>query len=150
MKTILFLCTGNYFRSRFAEQLFNHIARAEGLPWSAESRALAPRAFSRNPGSISVYTLEALRQRGVSPSAARMPMDATEADFQRAARIIAAKEAEHRPLARLHFPTWENRIEYWHCHDLDCATAIDALNAVEVRVQTLLEELRSQGSVSVP
>ena len=55
MQTILFLCTGNYFRSRFAEQLFNHIAQAEALPWVAESRALRPVALSRNPGSISVY-----------------------------------------------------------------------------------------------
>jgi len=142
MQTILFLCTGNYFRSRFAEQLFNHVARTEALPWIAESRALRPVALSRNPGPISVYTLEALRQRGVAASAERSPQDVTEADLRRAARIIAAKEAEHRPLARTHFPDWENKIEYWHCHDLDCATAKDALDAVEVRVREVLAGLR--------
>jgi hypothetical protein len=26
MKSVLFLCTGNYYRSRFAEELFNHRA----------------------------------------------------------------------------------------------------------------------------
>lgn len=142
MQTILFLCTGNYFRSRFAEQLFNHIAQAEALPWVAESRALRPIALSRNPGSISVYTLEALRQRGIAPRSDRNPMDLTEADLRRAARIIAAKETEHRPLARTHFPDWEQKIEYWHCHDLDCATATDALNAVEARVKEVLAGLR--------
>ena len=30
-KTILFLCTGNYYRSRFAEILFNSVAGRMGL-----------------------------------------------------------------------------------------------------------------------
>jgi protein-tyrosine-phosphatase len=39
--TILFLCTGNYYRSRFAEVLFNSVADKMGLPWRAASRGLA-------------------------------------------------------------------------------------------------------------
>jgi hypothetical protein len=41
-KTVLFLCTGNYYRSRFAEALFNSVAGKMGLPWRASSRGLAP------------------------------------------------------------------------------------------------------------
>ena len=37
---VLFLCTGNYYRSRFAEVLFNHVAGERGLGWRAESRGL--------------------------------------------------------------------------------------------------------------
>ncbi len=40
-KTVLFLCTGNYYRSRFAEALFNSVAGKMGLPWRASSRGLA-------------------------------------------------------------------------------------------------------------
>ncbi len=39
--TVLFLCTGNYYRSRFAEALFNAVAGKMGLPWKATSRGLA-------------------------------------------------------------------------------------------------------------
>jgi hypothetical protein len=35
---ILFLCTGNYYRSRYVEELFNHRAKIESLPWRAFSR----------------------------------------------------------------------------------------------------------------
>ncbi len=40
-KTVLFLCTGNYYRSRFAEILFNSVAGNMGLPWQASSKGLA-------------------------------------------------------------------------------------------------------------
>src|SRR5947199_205561 len=40
-KTVLFLCTGNYYRSRFAEVLFNSVAGKMGLTWRASSRGLA-------------------------------------------------------------------------------------------------------------
>ena len=42
-KTVLFLCTGNYYRSRFAEILFNHLAGQSKLAWRADSRGLARR-----------------------------------------------------------------------------------------------------------
>ncbi|MEJ7592066.1 MAG: low molecular weight phosphatase family protein, partial [Planctomycetaceae bacterium] len=34
MKTVLFLCTGNYYRSRYAEILFNAKAEEMGLEWN--------------------------------------------------------------------------------------------------------------------
>ena len=40
-KTVLFLCTGNHYRSRFAEILFDSVARKLGLPWRASSKGLA-------------------------------------------------------------------------------------------------------------
>ena len=43
MKKILFLCTGNYYRSRLAEELFNHLAIKNDLPWRAWSEGLGQR-----------------------------------------------------------------------------------------------------------
>jgi protein-tyrosine phosphatase len=60
-RTVLFLCTGNYYRSRFAELLFNHLAAAKAAPWRAESRGLDPDPL--NIGPISRHT-----RRSVQPS----------------------------------------------------------------------------------
>ena len=53
---VLFLCTGNYYRSRFAEVLFNHLARERGLRWRAESRGLDLAIGVNNVGPISPHT----------------------------------------------------------------------------------------------
>ncbi len=57
----LFVCTGNFYRSRFAEAVFNHEAGHAGLGWRAFSRGLRPHL---NEGDLSPHTAAALRQRG--------------------------------------------------------------------------------------
>src|SRR3954462_15992860 len=59
-KSILFLCTGNYYRSRFAEILFNSVAGKMGLPWQASSRGLALERGVNNVGPMAVSAVTAL------------------------------------------------------------------------------------------
>ena len=64
-QTVLFLCTGNYYRSRFAEELFNHKAAASGIGWKAQSRALAIERGVHNVGPLSPFALHGLTAREV-------------------------------------------------------------------------------------
>src|SRR6266446_4485609 len=50
--TVLFLCTGNFYRSRFAEIYFNWLAPREKLLWRADSRGLALDPTNFGPLSI--------------------------------------------------------------------------------------------------
>ena len=144
MNNILFLCTGNYYRSRFAEILFNWHAEKRGLAWKADSRGLALDAC--NPGPISRHTLDELRARGIlSDACARHPIAVTEADFSAASHIIAVKENEHRPLVESRFAKWRDRVEYWQVHDLDCALPGEAIPQLEQLVLQLLERLGRRG-----
>lgn len=140
-KKILFLCSGNYYRSRFAELLFNHLAQENDLEWRAESRGIVAQ-WSQNPGPISQTTLDGLRARGISHHATRYPMQLMENDLTHAGRIVALYENEHRPMMEHYFPRWANAIEYWGVADLDEMDAERALTQIEWKIKSLLEVLR--------
>lgn len=141
-RQVLFLCTGNYFRSRFAELLFNREAAARELSWRADSRGVALELGSDNLGPISPHTLRGLERRGIpAPQAMRFPRPVDEADLLHAELIIALKEAEHRPLLARKFPLWVDRVEYWQVHDIDCAHPDDALAEIDRAMGPLLLRL---------
>jgi protein-tyrosine phosphatase len=138
---VLFLCTGNYYRSRFAEILFNHLAAERGLPWRAESRGLDLK-ISRNVGPLSPHTREACRARGLALlEPLRLPEPLCEEDLRDAHLVIAVKEAEHRPYLQRLFPAWADRVRYWHVHDLDQSAAEAAMTELEGLVRSLVAEL---------
>lgn len=142
MKTILFLCTGNYYRSRFAEHLFNDRAARRGIIWTADSRALALERGANNIGTISQYARVGLAERGIIlPEILRFPQAVTEESLSAADRVIALDESEHRPLIAERFPSWCDLVEYWLVHDIGETPAEFALHHIEQQVNQLLEQL---------
>jgi|SRR5690242_15148392 protein-tyrosine phosphatase len=141
---VLFLCTGNYYRSRYAEQLFNHLAKIEGLPWRAFSRGVAERSSPDNIGPMSRFALEALQQKAiVSEGATRYPQPCSLADFDQAQLVIALKETEHRPLIEQRFPEMADRVTYWHVDDIELAAPSVALTMIDNLVGGLILDLRT-------
>jgi predicted translation initiation factor SUI1 len=146
-KNILFLCTGNYYRSRFAEILFNSTAQNMGLAWKATSRGLALETGVNNIGPMAVSAVKALNDLGVSDAiaVARFPASATAADFERADFVVALKREEHLPLMRERFPAWVDRVEYWQVDD-----APVALQLIEREIMNLTARLISKGKRQEP
>jgi protein-tyrosine phosphatase len=141
--TVLFLCTGNYYRSRFAEELFNHKAAATAIGWRAQSRALAIERGTYNVGPLSPFAVQGLTARGFSAEGAtRMPLQCVAVDLESADRIIALNELEHRPLVRKRFPQWESRIQFWQVRDVEYTEPGVALAAIEQQIELLLRTLR--------
>jgi protein-tyrosine phosphatase len=62
----------------------------------------------------------------------------TEADFATSDRVIAVKAAEHQWIVEKYFPAWRERVEYWHVHDLDCATPPETFAHLEQEIGQLL------------
>ncbi len=138
-RNILFLCTGNYYRSRFAEILFNSLADKIGLLWRASSRGLAIERGINNVGPMAVSVIQALEALGVRhPEAVtRLPVQVTADDLEAADRIVALKQDEHLPLLEERFPEWADKVEFWHVDD-----APGVLPQIEHEVMSLVARLR--------
>src|SRR4051812_18428851 len=141
-KSVLFLCTDNYYRSRFAEILFNSVAGKMGLPWKASSKGLALERGVNNVGSMAVSAVKALEAMGVriTDAVARFPMQATMVDFTLADWIVALKQAEHLPLMQERFPAWVEKVEFWHVDD-----APEVLGLIEQEVMRLVARIMGGG-----
>lgn len=146
MHQLLFVCTGNYYRSRFAELLFNATSEARGLDWRATSRGTDVDGAGRwNVGPLSKHAREALEVRGVPiASDIRMPLSLTIDDLVAADLVVAVCEAEHRPHLERDFPTAAASVEYWGVEDLGVTPAEDALPAIERHVFALLDRLTQE------
>src|SRR5262245_9653857 len=141
-KVVLFLCTGNYYRSRFAEVLFNSVAAKMGLPWKASSRGLALERGVNNVGPMAASAVQALEALGVQAgdAIARMPAQVTGDDLQGAALVVALKHAEHLPLLQERFPAWAEKVEFWQVDD-----APEVLGLIEQEVLGLVARILGGG-----
>ena len=142
MKTVLFLCTGNYYRSRFAEEYFNHRAAAAGLAWRAVSRAVAIERGAGNVGAVSPLALAALAARGIAAREhERLPAPCTSADLDGASVIVALSEREHRVLMRERYPDWEGRTAFWQAEDIGLASPEAALGHIAGEIDAMIAVL---------
>jgi len=151
-KTVLFLCTGNYYRSRFAEIVFNATAEKMGLSWRATSAGLALERGGGNHGPISRVTLRGLDLRSIkaAEAATRGPLAVTQELFAAADKIVALKKDEHEPLMAERWPAWADKMEYWYIED-----DLVALPEIDREIMGLVTRLitggaRPEGRLPVP
>jgi len=96
MKRVLFVCTGNFYRSRLAEILFNHYAKAMGLDWEADSRGLAKKMVHRGISPSVKSYLEA-SPHGAPTEEPRNPIALSVDDILKFDLIVLLNKTEHHP-----------------------------------------------------
>jgi protein-tyrosine phosphatase len=141
-KKVLFICTGNFYRSRFAEAVFNFHADQRKLPWQACSRGLA---IHWADGFLSPFTEAALSQRQI-PVSYTGPgrIQLTENDLESADLCIALDRAEHLEMMEQQFPHWTQRVQYWEVPDMPTALPEEALPSIESQILHLLDHLPNE------
>ena len=141
---ILFICTGNYYRSRFAEMLFNAYASREGLAWEADSRGIELGIY--NVGPVYPLVLKRLETLGIfMESKIRLPLPLELDDLQEASLIVALDEIEHKPMMVQRFTLWADQILYWNIPDLHRLSAEEAFSQIEKKITTLIRQLADHG-----
>lgn len=120
-KQILFLCTGNYYRSRIAEEMFNHFAAEWGLQARAFSRGLATSFEGNgNTGSFSEFALRVLTHYAITPRRSEeFPQRVTADELRDSNIVIALYQRDHAPMVAEQFPEFAEKVLYWSVPDLD-------------------------------
>ena len=148
MPTVLFLCTGNYFRSRFSELWFNHQIALQGRrdDVHAVSAGLNVTADSGNVGAIAQEAQAALHHRGVAvnPTQLAMPRQVSRHDVEQADVVVAVDADAHRPMVQELFPDLEAKIRFWRVKDLDEVDAVDdPITLLQQQIDQLIKALIS-------
>lgn len=140
---LLFLCTGNYYRSRTAEELFNHYAAIHELDWNADSLGLREdMASSSNVGPMAIVAISFLQELSVSIAGqTRLPASVSSADFMNYDRVICLDETEHRPMMEARFPLFADEVEYWSFPDMPYKEPKEILPGINERIQVLVSNL---------
>lgn len=139
-RQVLFICTGNYYRSRFTEALFNQKARQAHLGWRAASRGLALVASQHG---LSPIAQRELLQRGVPRDLWQGdPKALTLKDLDRSDCVVLMEEAEHRPLLEKRFPGLDgHKLRYWHIGDTGKLKPATACQLMSKAVDELIKSL---------
>lgn len=147
MKTkpnFLFVCTANYYRSRFAEIYCNFQAARLGLPVRADSAGLEmARWRDYNPGELSPHAVGMLEQLQIPVAQPpRAPRQFSPAMLGPEVRLIALSETEHRPMMARLFPEVVAGTEFWSVEDVEFEEPATALRKICDSVDRSLEAYR--------
>ncbi len=135
---VLFVCTGNYYRSRIAEIIFNHYAEQKPLQAKAFSRGLRLNPV-KNTQSISPHALPFLSGLNISGFDIGNSRQLEHADLEKATHIIAMSEKEHQPMMVEKFPEWAHKVDYWTMEDDYLVDPLIVLPELRLKVEALLD-----------
>ncbi len=122
-KKVLFVCTGNYYRSRLAELLFNHYADEAGMGWTGDSRGVLERTAQRGLSPSAIRYLEG-RELTHLIDESRSPKPLKLDHFEQFSVIVGMCRKEHSSLMLTRFGQIPRMLEkkgvlrYWNVDDL--------------------------------
>lgn len=143
MKSVLFVCTGNYYRSRFAEIYFNYLATRGPFHLAAFSRGLEV-FLDHNPDELSPFTKSYLQQLAIPlPQPVKFPEQFEKTDFEKADHTILMDVEEHLPMMQKYHPVLASKVEYWDFPDIQFQQAENILPLLKEKVESYIHGLSS-------
>ncbi|MCE2593232.1 low molecular weight phosphatase family protein [Motilimonas cestriensis] len=145
MKKVLFLCTGNYYRSRMAEEYFNHLCQEANLDYHADSRGISQSLEGNgNVGNIAHEVVEILKAIAVTcHSQNRKPISVSPQDFVEYDHIIALDRTEHLPMLNENFAAFADRVHYLNVGDVHVEPVYVAVVKLVKQIDSLFHNLNA-------
>ena len=141
---VLFVCTGNYYRSRLAEVYFNHMAAHENLNWTAFSVGTEAE-LGHNEGPVSMHTIEACTRLGIPLATPyRFPVQISKKYLDACRLAILLNEDEHLPYIQKHFPASMHLVQSWKILDVEYESPETAIQSLLARVRDLVLSLKKK------
>lgn len=141
LREVIFVCTGNYYRSRFAETYFNHRKKETNLGWEASSRGLNI-YNNNNVGPISTHSTDYLKALSIPVhEELRFPLPLLLDDLVRADLVILLDRKEHFPMLQEQFPQYLSSVQFWDFPDVHIAPSSEILPKIKIKVEELLLQL---------
>ena len=146
MQKILFVCTANIFRSRFSEEVYNHLAANMNLPSQAFSAGLMVGYYKTR--TIYSPALEKLKFLNIIPKRKdELSIHINDLDLKQFDQVICMDKSEHQPMVRKNKNLTNLNIEYWDIVDEPLVSRDISLPQCYKRVEKLVnrhfQELRS-------
>ena len=140
MIRILFVCTGNIFRSRFAEEVFNHLCKTKNVNATAFSAGLKVGKYRQRkmykPALIELKRLEIIPSRSDEDSIHINDIDISIYD-----QIICMDRQEHKPMVDSNQFLSSYAIKYWDIVDMPKVSSQISLPKCYKKVDELVKQL---------
>lgn len=138
---ICFVCTGNYYRSRFAEEYFNQKASERGLACRAESRGTSVDVPVPWPTGMSPVAVEQLAKHGITPTGTnRWPVALSGSDASTFDIFVALNRNEHAE-AMQRAGIASNSIVFWTIEDVANAPADQEIPRLVTELDAFIDTL---------
>jgi protein-tyrosine phosphatase len=142
---VLFVCTGNFYRSRFAEAIFK--ARTTGSTLTASSRGLDT-SKPRDTGLSPLVVAELKRLNISADLVAGYPRQLKREDLGAADVVVLLDGREHAPMLHKQFPQVDMaKVRQWSVQDVPAMAASDAFAEITRQVELLIAELAERASL---
>ena len=127
MHKVLFVCTANIFRSRFSEEVYNHLISQKNIPSKAFSAGLkvgeyrTRKIYRKALEQLDHFNIKPIRKNELSVHIDDLSLS----DFN---IIICMDEDEHRPMVK-----GNNRLKY-----------------IDIKYWNIVDEPKVSGDISLP
>ena len=141
MNNILFVCTGNIFRSRFAEEVFNHLCKINGVDATAFSAGLQVGRYKQR--KIYWPAMSELERLKIEPLRSNEDsVHINDIDVSIYYQIICMDEEEHKPMVRSNELLSGFTFQYWNIVDMPKVSSDISLPKCYKKVESLIDQLK--------